>query len=277
MEKELSSPVQYIKGVGPQRAKLLDRLEIKTVKDAIFYLPYRYEDRSSIKKISHLTPEETNTIAGKILKTDIITPNPRRPKLKILELAVSDGSGLLKAKWFNQTYLKKIFKPGLEVILYGTIKYNYWGTGFEIINPEYEIFDDNDDMESNISASCIHTGRIVPIYRSTEGLSQKQLRSIMFSVINSSVSAISDPMPPEIIKTYNLPGLQESIFNVHFPSPTSSPTFSPTFSIDDLNRGTSPFHQRIVFDELFTLQLGIAVIKKGETLEKGIKMIFNIR
>ena len=269
---DLSSPVQYIKGVGPRRARLLDRLGIKTVRDALFYLPYRYEDRSSIKKIAHLRPEEINTVTGKVLKADVIIPNPRRPKLKIFELAVSDGSGLLRAKWFNQTYLKKIFKPGQEVVLYGSVKYNYWGTGFEIINPEYEILDDTDD-ESNPSAfslqpsaSCIHTGRIVPIYRSTEGLSQKQLRNIMYSVLNSSVSAISDPMPSEIIKEYNLPDLQESISNVHFPSPTSS----PTFSITDLNRGTSPFHQRLAFDELFTLQLGLAAIKKGEVLEKGI-------
>ncbi|MEW6739231.1 MAG: ATP-dependent DNA helicase RecG [Nitrospirota bacterium] len=258
---DLLSPVQYVKGVGPRRARLLDRLGIKTVRDALFYLPYRYEDRSSIKKIIHLRPEEINTVTGKVLKADVIIPNPRRPKLKIFELAVSDGSGLLRAKWFNQTYLKKIFKPGQEVVLYGTVKYNYWGTGFEIINPEYEILDENDN-EPNPSAQGIHTGRIAPIYRSTEGLSQKQLRNIMYSVLNSSVSAISDPMPSEIIKEYNLPDLQESISNVHFPSPTSS--------LDDLNRGTSPFHQRLAFDELFTLQLGLAAVKKGEVLEKGI-------
>lgn len=258
---DLLSPVQYVKGVGPKRARLLDRLGIKTVRDALFYLPYRYEDRSSIKKIAHLRPEEINTVTGKVLKADVITPNPRRPKLKIFELAVSDGSGLLRAKWFNQTYLKKIFKPGQEVVLYGTVKYNYWGTGFEIINPEYEILDESDN-ELNPSAYGIHTGRIVPIYRSTEGLSQKQLRSIMYSVLNSSVSAISDPMPLEIIKKYNLPDLQESISNVHFPSPASS--------LEDLNRGTSPFHQRLAFDELFTLQVGLAALKKGEVLEKGI-------
>lgn len=258
---DLLSPVQYVKGIGPQRARLLDRLGIKTVRDALFYLPHRYEDRSSIKKIALLRPEEINTVTGKILKADVIIPNPRRPKLKIFELAVSDGSGLLRAKWFNQTYLKKIFKHGQEVVLYGTVKYDYWGTGFEMINPEYEILDDPDD-KYNPSASCIHTGRITPIYRSTEGLSQKQLRNIMYSVINNSVSAISDPMPSDIIKKYNLPDLQESISNVHFPSPASS--------LDDLNRGTSPFHQRLAFDELFTLQLGLAAIKKGEVLEKGI-------
>jgi ATP-dependent DNA helicase RecG len=259
---DLLSPVQYIKGVGPQRARLLARLGIKTIKDALFYLPYRYEDRSSTKKIIHLKPEEINTVTGKVLKADVITPNPRRPKLKIFELAVSDGSGLLRAKWFNQTYLKKIFKPGQEVVLYGTVKYNYWGTGLEIINPEYEILDDNDDAESNPSASCIHTGRIVPIYRCTEGLSQKQMRSILYSIVITSSKLITDYMPQEIIKTYNLPSLQESIYNIHFPD-LKQP-------LKELNSGTSPYHQRLAFDELFTLQLGLAAIKKGEVLEKGI-------
>lgn len=259
MSNDLSFPIQYIKGVGPHRAKLLARLGINTIRDALFYLPFRYEDRSSIQKIAYLRHGELNTIAGKILKVDVITP---KPKIKIFEVVISDGSGIVKAKWFNQVYLKKIFKPGQEVILYGTVKYSYRGTGFEIINPEYEILDDNDDAESNPSASCIHTGRIVPIYRSTEGLSQKILRSIMHTIVSSSASAITDFMPSEIIKAYNLPSLYESILNVHFPL--------PSISIDALNSGTSIFHQRLAFDELFTLQVGLAVIKKGAALEKGI-------
>ncbi len=262
MEKDLSSPVQYIKGVGPQRARLLARLGIKTIRDALFYLPYRYEDRSSTKKIAHLRPEELNAVTGKILKADVITPNPRRPKLKIFELIISDGSGIIRGKWFNQLYLKKLFKPGQEVVLYGTVKYNYWGTGFEIINPEYEMLDEIDNDEPQPNSVQIHTGRIAPIYRLTEGLSQKQIRSIMYSVMNHSVSGLQDPMPHEIIKAYNLPSLRESLSNVHFPDVKSS--------LGDLNRGASPYHQRLAFDELFTLQLGLASIKKGEVLEKGI-------
>ncbi|MDA8215695.1 MAG: ATP-dependent DNA helicase RecG [Nitrospiraceae bacterium] len=262
---DLSSPVQYIKGVGPQRARLLARLGIKTVRDALFYLPYRYEDRSSIKKIVHLRPEGLHTVTGKVLKADVITPNPKRQKFKIFEVVVSDGSGILKAKWFNQTYLKKLFSTGQQVVLYGMVKYNYRGTGFEIINPEYEILDENENEEANPSASGIHTGRIVPIYRSTEGLSQRQLRNIIYSVVGSSAIHVSDPMPLEIIKAYNLPDLQESLSNIHFPSASSA-----SGGLEDLNRGTSPYHQRLAFDELFTLQIGLAVIKKGEVLEKGI-------
>lgn len=264
MGNDLLSPIQYIKGVGPQRSRLLARLEIKTVRDALFYLPYRYEDRSSIKKINHLKPEEISSVTGKILKAEVITPNPKRPKFKLFELIVSDGSGIIKGKWFNQTYLKKIFKSGQEVVLYGTIKYNYWGSGFEITNPEYEILDGDDKTENTDHRieSGIHTGRIVPVYRLTEGLSQKYLRSIIYWIVSHSVPTISDPLPLEILRTYNLPSLQESLLNVHFPSAGAS--------LNDLNRGVSSYHQRLAFDELFTLQLGLAAIKKGEVIKRGI-------
>src|SRR5271169_6128021 len=107
MSYDLASPVQYVKGVGPQRARLLARLGIITFRDALFHLPYRYEDRSTLIKIAQLSPAQLNTIAGKVVSAEIITPNPRRPRLRLFELAITDGSGVLKAKWFNQVYLKK--------------------------------------------------------------------------------------------------------------------------------------------------------------------------
>ncbi len=246
---------------------MLSRLGISTVKDALFCLPDRYEDRSSAKKIVQLVYDEFHTITGKVVSADTVTPNPRRPKLKIFEVVITDGSGLLKAKWFNQTFLKRLFKPGQEVVLYGMVKRNYWGAGFEIINPEYEILDepDNGPPQENAgqpAAAHIHTGRIVPIYRLTEGISQKQMRNILYSVLNSSAFFIQDTMPAEIIRAYNLPGLQESIMNVHFPA--------PAVSVEALNRGTSPYHQRLAFDELFTLQLGLGALKREEVKEKGI-------
>ncbi|MBA4348693.1 MAG: DNA helicase RecG [Thermodesulfovibrio sp.] len=260
MQNDLTSSVQYIKGVGPRRASLLARLGIQTFRDALFHLPYRYEDRSSIKKIAHLKYDELNTVTGKVVKADIISPS-RRPKFKIFEVLITDGSGLLKAKWFNQPYLKRIFKQGQEVVFYGMVKLNYRGAGFEIINPEYEIIDEIVE-ENSSDIDHIHTGRIVPVYRLTEGLSQRQMRSIMYSAVSTVIPFISDPVPSEIIKKYNLPDLRESLYNVHFPE--------SALYLDDLNRGVSPYHQRLSFDELLTFQLGLAAIKKGEIAEKGI-------
>ncbi|HKN18210.1 MAG TPA: DEAD/DEAH box helicase, partial [Dissulfurispiraceae bacterium] len=263
---DLASPVQYVKGVGPQRARFLTRLGINTIRDALFHLPYRYEDRSTLIKIAELAHHQldagSKTISGKVVSSEIVTPNPRRPRLRLFELVIADSSGALKAKWFNQVYLKKLFKPGQEVVLYGIVKLNYWGSGFEMTNPEYEIIDDGDDDPAHSLADQIHTGRIVPVYRLTEGLSQKQLRNIMYAIVNSAVQSVQDTIPHEIITRHRLPGLRESLANVHFPE-------TPV-SVDMLNSGTSPYHQRLSFDELFTFQAGLAIIKKGDALEKGI-------
>ncbi|MGB9716134.1 MAG: ATP-dependent DNA helicase RecG [Thermodesulfovibrionales bacterium] len=261
--KDLSEfHIQYIKGVGPKRAKLLNRLGINTVKDALYYLPYRYEDRSNLKKISELRYGNIETITGKVVSAEIIhTP---RKDIKIFELVVNDGSGILKGKWFNQPFMKKNFRVGQEVILCGTVKANpYWGIGFEMDNPEYEILDDT--HESGLKSgddSFIHTNRIVPIYKVTSGLSVRQMRSIMFNIVHSYINDIIDPVPEEILIRNNLPSLSEVIANIHFPNNGSD--------IEALNRGSSRFHRRLSFDELFMLELGLARLKQGKIVERGI-------
>lgn len=255
MDRDISEfPIQYIKGVGPNRARLLSRLNIKTVRDALYYLPYRYEDRRDIKKICSLIYGKLETATGRITSMDII--QPRRGRLKIFELVISDGSGVLKGKWFNQPFMKKYFKVGDEVILSGVVKPNsYWGTGFEIDNPEYELVDDDTE-------NLIHTSRIVPVYRATSGMSVRILRGIMFNVLNQCTENISDTVPADILVKYDLPPLKESIRNSHFPDPDTD--------IESLNSGISAFQRRLSFDELFNLELGIAILKKGEVRRQGI-------
>lgn len=258
---DLSTPIQYVKGIGPERARVFSRLGIKNVKDALFYLPFRYEDRTSPCKIANLEIGKTSVIIGNILKSEIIIPNTKKSRLKIFELIVSDGSGIIRAKWFNQTYLQKIFKKNQKIVLYGTVKFDRMG--FEIINPEYEILD-REDIDNDKKTASIHVGRIVPIYRLTEGISQRQMRNIMYYII-SSLKHIRDPVPEEIIRSYNFPDLRESLNNVHFPI--------SNISLNSLNRGVTIYHQRLAFDELFKFQLGLASIKKKKTLEKGIAFV----
>jgi ATP-dependent DNA helicase RecG len=254
MAKDLSDfQIQYIKGVGPQRARCLSRLGIKTVKDALYYLPYRYEDRSRLKKISDLTYGNTETVSGRVISAEVKTPPKRR--MNVFELTINDGSGLLKSKWFNQPFMKNNFKVGQEVVLYGTVKKDpYWGIGFEMINPEYEITTGDE--------SLIHTNRVVPIYRATSGLSVRQIRSIMFNLLNACIKDVYDPIPEEIIRRNNVPPLPESLSGIHFPETGTD--------VELLNRGVSDFHRRLSFDELFMLELGLAVMKRGHVLERGI-------
>lgn len=258
----LKSPIQYIKGVGPYRARLLGRLRIWTVRDALYYLPYRYEDRRNLKRIKDLTPGCLETVKGKVisLKTTEIPQNwkghegKKQRRLNILDVHISDGTGIIVAKWFNQPYIKNNFRKGQEIIISGIIKTSYWNNAPEMLNPEYELIEDESDF--------IHTSRIVPVYRVTEGLSPRVLRTIMYNVLSSSMDEITDPIPEDIRRDLNLPPLAESLYNCHFPSGDSD--------VSLFNRYISPYHRRLSFDEIFNLEIGVAIIKKGEIKEKGI-------
>lgn len=244
--------VQYIKGVGPRKAELLGKLNIRSIWDALLYFPARYEDRRNIRKIRDTRAGEFETVAGSVLSSDL---KKIRRGLSIFELTVTDGTGVIKGKWFNQPYLKKVFKSGRTVVLSGTVKYGWRGAGLEIENPDYEFVEGEEDQ-------LVHMGRIVPVYRATEHLSPKQIRSIMYNVLRAHGDDITDSMPAEVLKRTGLPGLRESILNSHFPGPEAD--------LDLLNAWRTDFQQRLSFDEFFMLELGLAVLKRGKLREKGI-------
>lgn len=270
MVKDLSDfPIQYIKGVGPRRAKLLSRLGITTVKDALYYLPSRYENRTNIRRISDLNYGEIETVYGRVVSADIIKPRGR--SLRIFDLTINDGTGLLKGKWFNQPFMKKNLKIGYGVLLYGVVKRNpYWGIGFEMDNPEYEIIS-TDTVEKNDSEplsreeSLIHMNRVVPVYRVTSGLSVRQIRTIMFTIINTHLKDIQEVIPSNILSKNRLPDMSETISQIHFPDADAD--------IELLNSGKSDFHKRLAFEELFFLELGLAVMQRNSIMEKGF--VFN--
>lgn len=246
--------IQSLKGVGPHKAKLLSRLGIKTLGQALYYLPYRYENRISIKKICDIALNERTTVSGEIISSQVLRLPGR--KLKIFEITVSDGSASLKAKWFNQPFLHKTLRRGSRLFLYGTVGINpYRRAGFEMENPEYEIVGDSDD-------SLVHINRIVPVYRVTSGISVRQMRSMIFSALNACSEDLADPVPDEVLKRNALPGLSESLAGVHFPDAGAD--------IERLNRGDTGYHRRLCFDELFMLELGLVVLKKKNVREKGI-------
>lgn len=250
-----SAQVQYVKGVGPQRAKLLEKVGIKTVEDTLFFLPRRYEDRGNLKPISQLVSGEIQTVSGQVVAVDLLI-TPRRG-MRILELALQDETGTLYAKWFNQPYLKKIFKKGQRLVLSGKLTTNrYYGHALEMENPNYEIMDAEDQ-------DFLNSGRIVPIYPETKGFSSRPIRQLINRLLEQYASVIPEILPEAIRKAHGLLPLSQALQTVHFPPPGSN--------LGRFNQGNSDAHRRLIFDEFFLLQLGLALKKKGvQEEEKGI-------
>jgi len=249
---QLTDSIQYVKGVGPKRAELFKRLGINTVEDALTHLPRRYEDRGNLKKISQIKYGEIETISG-IVKAAGINVTTRK-RMKIFELVVGDGTGIITAKWFNQPYMKNVFKIGQKVILNGKVKMNnYYGYGAEIDNPEYEIIDDDSDV-------LLHTGRIVPIYPETSGITSRQIRVIIKTILDAHQSHINDYLSSDIIEQNRLMPLFTVFSEIHFPEVEKD--------IALLNSGRSEMHRRLAFDEFFFLELGLALRKKDMEKEK---------
>ena len=254
MDSDLSDRhIQYAKGVGPRMAVLLGRLGIKTIKDALHYLPYRYEDRSNPVKIRDIRAGSYETVRGTIVSSELTAPRGR--KIRIFEAVINDGTASLKCRWFNQAFLKKRFSKGREAVFSGTVVRNaYSGDCLVIDNPDYEIITGND--------ACIHTQRVVPVYRVTEGLSQRQFRNIIFSIVNTYAEDVIDTIPREIIEKNNLPALHQSIIHLHFPE--------DNLHMDLFNGCSTLYHKRLYFDELFMFEAGMALQKKRIARNKGI-------
>lgn len=260
VQYNLSLEIQYAKGVGPKRARLLQRLGIFTIQQALFFFPRRYEDRRRIEKIAFLRPAEHPTTVYGIVKQSGVTVTPKQ-RTKIFELVIGDDTGIFTAKWFNQGYLRKIFKPDMQVVLSGKISMNRYG-GIEMIQPEYEILN-----KADVEEELLHTGRIVPIYPLTDGLYQKDMRKIMKQCVDRYTSSVEESLPAGIRKKYRFLALHDALQRVHFPQNTDD--------INLLNQEKSPAHQRLIFDEFFLLELGMGLKRQRMlTQEKGIAFQF---
>ena len=224
---------RYIKGVGPDRLKLLKRIGINTIKDALLYFPRRYEDRSNIKPISELIPDTVQTVRARIVSSSLFRT---KKGITIFQLVVSDGTANLYCLWFRQPYMKRYFQPNDTIILYGRVQKT---TKLQIIHPEYEIIRDLQSQEEPI-----HTGRIVPIYPLASGVNQRALRRIMKNSIEQYSSQLDDMLPAYIRVRHKLLDIKSAINNIHFPA-------------DEGRRQTA--RRRIVFDEFFILQLALAL------------------
>jgi ATP-dependent DNA helicase RecG len=255
---KLTTPVQYLKGIGPKMAQRFGVKKISNVEDLLLFLPRTYEDRREIKKINRLETGKTQTVIGKIIKTEYKYYGKRR----ILEITISDNTANLTAKWFKgqTSYLWGVLKKGTNVIFTGNVTPNYAVRA--MIHPDYEVLDDND--EENL----LNFKRIVPVYSETEGLHQKYMRKIIHQALTNYARYVTSPIPPYICRKRNLIDLQNAIRSVHFPENNENP--------DDYIFQHSSAHQRLIYDEFFFFELGMAIKKSVRILEKGISFITQV-
>jgi len=223
MDLSLTTPVQYIPRVGPARAKLLKKLGIETIKDLLYYIPFRYDDFSLISPIDRVQPGETVTVNGTI--TAFHNAFTKSGK-KLQEVTLRDETGTLDIIWFNQPFLSRILPVGTQVRLAGSI--GWFGHKLAMTSPSYEI------------GSSLHTGRLVPIYSETEGLTSKWLRGRMAHVLEHALGQLIDILPENIRSSHHLLSLTQAVSEVHFPTKKER---------------AGEGRRRLAFNELFFLQL----------------------
>jgi ATP-dependent DNA helicase RecG len=255
MALSLDTPVQYVKGVGPRRAQLLASAGIHVVEDLLKYAPFRYEDRTRFRRIAQLRQDEEAVVQAVVRVTGRYT-TPMK-KVGIFEMVVGDDSGMLGVKFFNQTYLERVFRKGQQVILYGAPRYDSYSGGLGLINPEYEILEDGTD-------ASIHSGRVVPVYRRIGALTTKNMRQILFQLLLDLEGPLSDPLPRQLTERHSFPGRRESFQQLHFPDPPADEDRESW--LEKLHRFRAPFQQRFIFEEFFVFQLGLQMVKKRRHL-----------
>jgi len=244
----LKNKVQYLKGVGPKRAKQLSRLGINTISDLLYFLPRRYEDRREICSIKDVKPYAVYTVKGKIKSHGVWKS---KKGMLIYEMAVSDGTGNIHGIWYNQPYLKKYFKTGQAIILYGKVeKFRH----LQITHPDYEILNEEDVMETGHMA---HTGRIVPIYPLTQDVTQRYLRTLIYRAVENSINKPEEILPTPLRARNRLADIRFAVRNIHFPN-----------NFENLKMA----HRRLVFEEFFILETALALMKKHtRTYSEGIR------
>jgi ATP-dependent DNA helicase RecG len=225
-----------------------------TVEDLLHYLPMRYEDRSNLARISQLQDGQTASVEVMVRVGGIIPLKGGR--LKMYEFIATDGEGQVRAYWWNQIYLNKVFSRGTRVIIYGQWKLNRYKGYFEVENPEYEILTYDDD---DTDTAAIHTARRVPIYRKLGDFRTRQLRSIFHHVLNNLEKEIPESLPEETISRCHLIPRAEALRKAHFPADDSP--------IDDYNLARSPAHRRLIFEEFFWLAIALGV-RRGERMSE---------
>ena len=238
---DLYKDVQYVKGIGPKKADKLNKLGIFTLKDLLYYFPRQFEDRNNLKKIAQLEDGEKVTIKAVISSINTFSP---KEGMTLTKIDVKDETGSAKLVFFNKSYIKNTFRPGDSILVFGKVKKKF--NNLELTSCQLEY----------LTNSPKNTCRFMPVYQLTYGVTNKEIMSIIRTVLEDKELIIQEYMPQRIIEKYRLCSIDFAVRNIHSPSSKESLKIAL---------------YRIVFEELLILQLGLFVFKSGRNKEDGIK------
>ena len=250
--------IQFSKGVGPKRTLLLERLGIRTIEEALWALPWRYDDRSVVTPVAKLVPGVTYCVCGVITQAEATRARSRR--LSILDVAVQDATGTVHAVFFNQPYLEEVLKEGVRVMMAGRVVAGRRGwMDLRLEATQFEVLGGGED-------ELLHVGRIVPIYHETKGWTSRQMRILMQGLLAEHGADMEEVLPLSVRARHRLPPIAEAIQQVHFPLPKTD--------LATLEHGITAAHRRLAFEELFLLQ-GAMVLRQREVKEELKPFRFN--
>ena len=222
----LDTPVNFLKGVGPARAEALRKLGIITAGDLLWHVPHRYEDASTVRKISSLEPGMDATIIGRVISKGII---PTRKGLRIFQAVVRDESGIIEVSWPGQPFLERVIRKDDTLLLTGSVRFFH---GRQLNPREYVNLGTDEDFTQG--------GRVLSVYPATEGLSFKIIRGLIDTHLDALLALVQDELPAELLRRAGVPPLADAFRMVHRPT-----------SIAEAERGRA----RLAFGELFYVQI----------------------
>jgi ATP-dependent DNA helicase RecG len=230
--EQLATPVQFLKGVGPQRAELLAKLDLHYAADLLFFFPRAYQDISELREIDQLEERKLASVVGVIDEVDLRNTGPGKSMLGML---LKQGTKYLRCLWFNQPWMRDKLSVGRRIMVSGEPKLE--GLRWEMAHPRVELLADDEDAPA---------GRILPVYSLTEGLNQSQMRRIVSGVVESHASLVDDVFPPDFLDAHQLWPIGAALPQIHQPDGEAS--------LEQAQR-------RFIYQELLVLQLALAIRK----------------
>ena len=239
---DLSTPVQYLKGCGPERAQLLAKLEIRTIGDLLFFFPRDYQDLTELRSIDQFEEGQLLSVLGTVTEVDGRGSGFGR---SIVGVLVQQGPGYVRAVWFNQPFMRDRFKPGQRVLLSGKAKMN--GGRWEMTHPQVKYLE---------SEETLPVGQLLPVYPLTEGLAQHHVRKLTRAALDEFSGTLEEVFPESYLAAHNLLPLREALPKLHFPA-----------NQEELEQA----RHRFVYQELFILQLALAVRRQENVVGVAAK------